>query len=316
MTSRTTPRSLSLTEQNKARARLVLLVLITAVLSPFAGARSALVWVLYLAFAALYSLWSMRLVRRFRRDRRLGYLLCATDTAVLLPLLVWTSSPFVRTGLILLCAGGFVFTYAADRVRGRADTRVRSASSPGEALLRQVDERIRLFQVRGERFALVMLRVLRLDEIKIYYGQEEADRTISALERRGLRLLGPDGQCFVLSGGRMAFVFSLTRDLTLAGAMTASERLSEGSQLREGPRAEELIYDVEGLAMKLARLVCERSVDGHRVACSVGWASCPADGVTAEDLLYVADTGARSTDVFRQVGTAPVAVAESRRAAG
>ena len=266
-------------------------------------------------------------MRAFGQDRRLGYLLCVSDLAVLLPLLVWTSSPLVQTALIILWAAGLAVSCVADQAQRRAAAQAsrpqvlspggqrgqaglgaaRGASGQAEALLRHLERRIRLFQASGERFALVMLRVLRLTEFQIYYGPEEVGRMLSALERRGLRVLAPDARCFSLAGGRIAFVFALGEAGSLARAPGT------------GPAARAphtSVYDVEGLAMTLARLVCERSVHGHRVACSVGWASCPADGITAEDLLYVAETGAKSTDVFRQVGSAPVAAARPRRAAG
>ena len=72
-------------------------------------------------------------------------------------------------------------------------------------------------------------------------------------------------------------------------------------------------YDVETVAMALGRRACEQSVDGHRLECVVGWASAPADGMNADDLMYAAESGALSTAAFRRVGGSPVAVAEPRR---
>ncbi len=37
--------------------------------------------------------------------------------------------------------------------------------------------------------------------------------------------------------------------------------------------------------MSLGRKACEHLVDGHRVECVVGWASAPADGLNADDLM-------------------------------
>ena len=85
-----------LTEQRKARARLPLLTLVALFCLPLAGIRSAPIWICYVAFVLLYSLWALRLSAQFPRDRRLGYLLCLTDFAVLLPLLVWSSSAAVQ----------------------------------------------------------------------------------------------------------------------------------------------------------------------------------------------------------------------------
>ena len=54
--------------------------------------------------------------------------------------------------------------------------------------------------------------------------------------------------------------------------------------------------------MSLGRKACEHLVDGHRVECVVGWASAPADGLNADDLMYVAEAGAQSTAAFRRAG--------------
>jgi hypothetical protein len=73
--------------------------------------------------------------------------------------------------------------------------------------------------------------------------------------------------------------------------------------------------DVEGLAMSLGRKACEHLVDGHRVECVVGWASAPSDGLNADDLMYVAEAGAQSTDAFRRVAGGQVKVPERARVA-
>jgi hypothetical protein len=89
-----------------------------------------------------------------------------------------------------------------------------------------------------------------------------------------------------------------------------------------GPRDSRLAdaidpYDTETIAMALGRRACEHSVDHHRLECVVGWASAPADGMTADDLMYAAESGALSTAAFRRVGNSAVAVPEvgRRRAA-
>jgi len=73
-------------------------------------------------------------------------------------------------------------------------------------------------------------------------------------------------------------------------------------------------YDVESVAMALARKVCEHLVDGRRVECVVGWASAPADGLSVEDLMYTAESGAQSSAAFRRVAGSRVPVPEKTRA--
>lgn len=305
MTGKRTATAQRITERRKARARLVLLTLLALVFPPLVGVRSAPVWVLYVGFAFLYSLWTLRLVRTFEGDRRLGYLLALTDAAVVLPLLVWTSSAFLQVLLFLLCATGAVFTYWADRRLRQAEAcahqgaRASFASAgaqPGEAtpearLERILRARLQVFGSTGMRFALVFLHIRRYEEILVYYGEEAAARVVGAVVRRGLRLLGPDAQSLVLPGGRVAFVFAL------------------------GPGSGDS-YDVEGLAMALARKACEHLVDRYRVECVVGWASAPADGLTPEDLVYTAESGVRSAEAFRRVAGAPALPGKTRAAAG
>ena len=76
-------------------------------------------------------------------------------------------------------------------------------------------------------------------------------------------------------------------------------------------------YDVESLAMALAKRTCEHTAGTARLECVVGWASAPADGTTADDLMYAAESGALSSAAFRRVGGARVVVPEpeKRRAA-
>jgi hypothetical protein len=51
------------------------------------------------------------------------------------------------------------------------------------------------------------------------------------------------------------------------------------------------------------------------VECVVGWASAPADGLNADDLMYVAEAGAQSTAAFRRVAGGQVTVPERARIA-
>jgi GGDEF domain-containing protein len=285
--------------------------------------RSASVWIVYVVFVVLYSLWTLRLSRSFSGDRRLGYLLCLTDIAILLPLLVWSSTAGLQIVLASVCAGGLAFTYYTDRSRisngGAEDdlpafrgpsarewrAKARRPEEPGaEALLgRAVRTRLQVFTATGARFGLVVLRVARFEEAASYYGEESAGRLLSAVSRRGLRLLGPDAQHFALKGGKVAFLFE-----TEPSAPQGHCRYERGFAWSDP-------YDVEGLAMTLGRKVCEHLVDGHRVECVVGWASAPADGLTADDLMYVAETGAQSTAAFRRVAGSSVPASERARAA-
>jgi GGDEF domain-containing protein len=306
------------TERQKARARLILLTLVGLVCPPLAGARSPAIWVLYLVLAVIYSLWALRLTRHFSGDRRLGYLLCLTDGAILLPLLAWNSTAAMRVLLVLLWAAGLLTTWVASRASARTTvrsvagrelsdprtTRQRGGLDTAEALLeRALRVRLRVLGSTKTRFALVLLRVLRFDEIATYYGTETAKRVLTSVGHRGLRLLGPDAQVFLLDGGRVAFVFAT--DAGATGADTA----------QEGPLGWIDPYDVESLAMSLARRACEHLVDGQKVECVVGWASAPADGVSAEDLMYAAESGAQSTAAFRRVAGSAVPVPEKSRAA-
>jgi hypothetical protein len=306
-----------LTEQRKARGRLVLLTLIALLCPPLAGIRSVSVWVCYVAFVVLYSLWALRLTAQFSHDRRLGYLLCLTDLAILLPLLVWSQNGAVQATLVLIWGGGFLVSYLGDRTERHAsgdalptatlgqrpETNSLDAGAAGGAPLeRAVRVRLGLFRATGARFALVVLRVLRFEENSSYYGEDSSQRIVSAVSRRALRLLGPDAQHFVLPGGRVAFLFQ-----------TDSRRIAASDDSGSFEWTEPL--DVEGLAMSLGRKTCEHLVDGHRVECVVGWASAPADGLNADDLMDVAEAGAQSTAAFRRVAGGKVSVPERARVA-
>jgi hypothetical protein len=315
MAAKRTAQGRPLTEQRKARARVVLLTLIALVFPPLAGIRSATIWVCYLAFVILYSLWAQRLATHFARDRRLGYLLCLTDMAILLPLLVWSTGHSVQAVLILVCVASLATTYLADRAEQHAARRTFSRPVMGEQqetfgvetasgtpLERAVRVRLALFQATGARFALVVLRVLRFEENTSYYGEESSQRVVSAVSRRGLRVLGQDAQRFVLPGGRIAFLFEV--DSRRADGQGDRPAYAWG----DSP-------DVESLAMLLGRKACEHLVDGHRVECVVGWASAPADGLSADDLMYVAEAGAQSTAAFRRVAGGQVSVPDRARVA-
>jgi hypothetical protein len=318
MTGQRTAKLPRVTEHHKARARVILLTLIGLICPPLAGVRSAPVWLVYLVFVILYSLWSLRLSRSFAGDRRLGYLLCLTDVAILLPLLVWSSSAAMQAVLVAVCASGLIFTYWTDGMGKRAaagDSRDAHSRMPGvgtdrhegegmEAPLeRALSVRLQVLDATETRFALVVLRVMHFEEMGSYYGEEIPERLLAAVRRRGMRLLGPDAQNFVLPGGRVAFVFA-------TGGLAASVGAT-------GKDTFEWIdpYDVESFAMALGHKACEHLVEGHRIECVVGWASAPADGVTAEDLLFAAESGAESAAAFRRVAGSRVNVPEKSRAA-
>jgi GGDEF domain-containing protein len=304
-----------LTEQRKARARLPLLTLAALLGLPLAGIRSTSVWICYVGFVILYSLWALRLCAHFSYDRRLGYLLCFTDFAIILPLLVWSSTAAVQVILVLICGAGLAFSLFGERAERRAERRALShvalgdrppstgtiEAGAGTPLERAVRMRLGVFRATGSRFALVVLRVLRFEEAASYYGEESSQRIIAAVSRRGLRLLGPDAQHFLLPGGRVAFLMETEP--------RRRESANGGSATEWDPA------DVEGLAMSLGRKACEHLVDGHRVECVIGWASAPADGLNADDLMYVAEAGAQSTDAFRRVAGGQVTVPERARVA-
>jgi hypothetical protein len=307
---------LRVTEHSKARARVILLATIALVCPPLAGVRSATVWIFYAAFLILYSLWSLRLTRNFSGDRRLGYLLSLTDAAVLLPLLVWASAASMQAVLAMVAVGGLAGTYRADRAKRRAalgeherqffrpNSAVHGSNGGGveTPLERALRVRLRVLDATQTRFALVVLRILRFEEMRAYHGEETAAHLEQAVVRRGLRLLGADAQHFVLPGGRVTFVFSTGADSTRA--TTSRDAVYEWIDP----------YDVESFAMTLGRRACEHLVDGHRIECVVGWASAPADGMSADDLMYAAESGAQSAAAFRRVAGSRVPVPEKTRA--
>jgi GGDEF domain-containing protein len=302
-----------LTEQRKARGRLPLLILVAAVFTPLAGIRSVPVWVCYSVFALLYALWALRLCAQFAHDRRLGYLLCLTDLAIVLPLLVWSSSAALQVVLVALCIAGLAVTYLGARADHKSERRPVAKGGAGKIEARSIDSgtgapleravhlRLAVFRATGSRFALVVLRVVRFQETSAYYGEESSLRILSAVSRRGLRILGPDAQHFVLPGGRVAFLFEVDSGRAPGAPRTTATDWADPT-------------DIESLAMSLGRKSCEHLVDGHRVECVVGWASAPSDGLNSDDLMYVAEAGAQSTAAFR-CAAGQVAVPERARVA-
>lgn len=303
-----------LTEQRKARGRLPLLVLLALVCTPLAGIRSIPIWISYVVLALLYSLWALRLSGNFGHDRRLGYLLCLTDLALFLPILVWSGSVAIQVVLVALCAAGLAMTRFGRKTERTGARRALTQGAPGDPgqsrivdtgsgapLERAVRLRLAVFRATGARFALVMLRVVRFEETASYYGEESSRRILGAVSRRGMRFLGPDAQHFVLPGGRVAFLFEIDAD-------RPHRQPSSAAGDRPDPT------DIESLAMALGRRACEHLVDGHRVECVVGWATAPAGGLNADDLMDVAEAGAQSTAAFRRAAE-QVAVPERARVA-
>jgi hypothetical protein len=207
----------------------------------------------------------------------------------------------------LICVCGLIFTLAVDSRRQSEDAQSgvtatirvrRSPTGPAKVIDLPSDResavraRLRVFGAEGARFGLVILRVLRYEEVASYYGEEISTHIMAAIGRRGIRLLGQDAQRFPLPGGRVAFLFD-----NETAAATRDEDLGWTDP-----------HDVEGLAMSLGRKVCEHLIEGHRVECVVGWASAPVDGLTASDLLSAAEAGAHSTAAFRRVSGSRVSV--------
>jgi hypothetical protein len=307
------------TERQKAWARVALLTVVGLVCPPLAAARSGFVWGIYLVLVVLYSLWAVRITSAASRDKKLGYLLCLTDGAILVPILVWSSGVAMRAVLIFLWVVGAATTWrstvAAQHSSHKNPTQQRPTDTPRRSLAgdrikatgqeapleRSIRARLRALQVERTRFAIVVLRVVGYDGLVARQGLESAKELLRDVGRRGLRLLGPDAQLFVLPGGRMAFVFATD---------SSHERVRA-----PGPRQEAKIdpYDVETLAMALARKACDQALGPHALECVVGWASAPADGTSADDLMYAAESGALSSAAFRRVGGSPVTVSEPER---
>jgi hypothetical protein len=319
MKALTTADKAHVTERQKAWARLALLTVVGLVCPPLAAARSGFVWGIYLVLAVLYSLWAVRISRAASRDRQLGYLLCATDALVLVPILVWSIGAPMRVVLVFLWVVGAATTWRSavaarqpsprkTESRHSATSRRRSPGGDRSRSIRQdapleraIRARLRDLQVERTRFAIVLLRVAGHDVLVNDRGKEATRELLREVGRRGLCLLGPDAQLFLLPGGRMAFVFATD---------STPERVRYSGQ-----RADARIdpYDVESLAMALAREACDQALDRHSLECVVGWASAPADGTTADDLMYAAESGALSSAAFRRVGGPRLTVPEPER---
>lgn len=312
MTGQTTALSAIRTERFKSRVRLPLLITLALVGPSLAGSHSSALKVFYVLVALTYSLWALRLTQVYATDTRLGYLLTVTDCAVLLPLAAWSSNGGLTVTISLACLAGAGATLAGNvrqtqviEHRAAVERRVASPHVPNnvtrierwdpqaglEAALRI---RLQVHNETGARFGLVILRVLHYDDIRACNGDDAAQRTLAAIGRRGIRLLGQDAQRFPLSGGRVAFLFS-TEEMDAPGTN------DEGRLRWNGP------YDIEGLAMSVGRKVCEHLIDGRRAECVVGWAAAPANGLIASDLLQAAEAGAHSTAAFRRVNGTLVA---------
>jgi GGDEF domain-containing protein len=217
--------------------------------------------------------------------------------------------------LVALCVAGLAVTHLGGQAERRSERRPanrgaadkiesRSIDSGTGALLeRAVRLRLAVFRATGSRFALVVLRVVRFQETSAYYGEESSLRILSAVSRRGMRLLGPDAQHFALPGGRVAFLFEIESGRAPGAQRTTATDWADPT-------------DIESLAMTLGRKSCEHLVDGHRVECVVGWASAPSDGLNADDLMYVAEAGAQSTAAFRRAAGQVVVPERARVAAG
>ncbi len=212
------------TEHQKARVRLPLLTFLALLGPPLTGVRSASVWVFYVVFVVLYSLWSLRLSRHFSGDRRLGYLLVPhrhrhPPAAAGVELRggdaghprSWYALPGWRSPTGPIGHGRRPLPgLQPDRVRG--ERRSASARSDRSRTRRPAwSGRCACACGSSPPPGLVSgwwcCASLRFEETASYYGEEASERVLSAVSRRGLRLLGPDAQHFPLPGGRVAFLF-------------------------------------------------------------------------------------------------------------
>ena len=313
MKARITAKGVHVTERQKAWARLALLTTVGLVCPPLAAARSGVVWGVYLLLVVLYSLVTLRLTKVAAQERNLGYLLCASDAAVLVPIMMWSLDAAMPTLLGLLWLLGLVASWRAARAREgsqshsrieRGSSRV-SAYADGAPLERALRVRLRALTTEGTRFALVLLKLEGHSDILAESGREATKEFMREAGRRGLALLGPDAQLFPLPHARLAFLF-------------ASESVRGHSRSSDPKRPERVDpYDTESLAMELAKRVCEQTIGGRGLECVAGWATAPADGTSADDLMYAAESGALSTAAFRRVSgpRVPVTELEKKRAA-
>jgi hypothetical protein len=315
MKAQQTARRPHVTERQKAWARVALLTTVGLVCPPLAAARSGVVWGMYLVLVVLYSLWTLRITRASDRAGNLGYLLCAADFAALVPILAWSLSPAMPIVLSLLWLLGGVVSWRAARFSRAAGARSVAeqegarldGSAEGAPLERALRVRLGVWQKEGTRFALVLLRLAGYDKMIAESGKTATKDFLRDAGRRGLRRLGPDAQLFPLPGGRMAFIFAVDSH---RGHVVASED-SRASRLDT--------RDTESVALALASEVCDQTLDGRALECVAGWATAPADGASADDLMYAAESGAQSSAAFRRVNGPRISVAEpekKRAAAG
>ncbi|HSR33792.1 MAG TPA: hypothetical protein VLY63_24765, partial [Anaerolineae bacterium] len=297
MKAKNTANLVHVTERQKAWARLALLTVVGLVCPPLAAARSGVVWGIYLLVVVAYSLWTVRITRLAVQERNLGYLLCVADAMVLVPIMVWSLEPAMPTVLGLLWLMGVVTSVRAARsargtrsvARARREEPGLESSAAGAPLERALRVRLRALSTDGTRFALVLLKLEGHTDMIAQSGKDATKDFLREAGRRGLDLLGPDAQLFPLPGGRLAFLF-------------ASESV-RGHSRSSDPRRPDRVdpYDTESLAMALAVTVCEKALGGRRLECVAGWATAPADGTNADDLMYAAESGALSTAAFRRV---------------
>ncbi len=305
MKAQETAQKAHVTERQKAWARLALLTVVGLTCPPLAAAKSVVVWGIYLLVVVLYSVWTVHITRTSAYDRQLGYLLCVTDALMLIPIMMWSLGSAMRVVLVVPWLAGVAASVRAAQAQAHKTQKKDSnhesrwkANGSEAPLERALRVRLRVLAEERTRFGVVLLRIMGHDRMVTQYGKEAAKDVLKDVGRRGLRLLGPDAQLFFLTGGRMAFVFS-----------TDSAR--EYSKYAGGCRANHIDpYDVESLAMALASRACEQEMTGRPLECVVGWASAPVDGVTADDLMYAAESGVLSSAAFRRVGGARVPVPE------
>jgi GGDEF domain-containing protein len=287
-----TARLLPRNERQKARARLILFGAISLI-GPLLFGSSIVRWLFYFMFVLLYSLWALRLTAVFA-DSRLGYLLCLTDIAVMLPFLVWSSNLAIRLVIVAICFVGIALSIAAQRTARERQPRVFGLPAPvaaaapttGPNLPMAVRSRMRFYTTAGERFGLLRLDVVRFQESADYFGPETADRLLDVVVRRALRQLGPDAEQYQIQPGSVAFL--------LAG----------------NPR------EVEEAALVVARKVSEHLIEGRRIECLIGHASAPGDGIDADELLRSSASNSFSTASFRRVMASSAAGNRARAAAG
>jgi hypothetical protein len=318
MKAQTTAGKVHVTERQKAWARLALLTVVGLVCPPLAAAGSGLVWGIYLLLVVLYSLWTVRITRVTSREKQIGYLLCVTDALVLVPLFVWSVGVGMDVVLVLLWLAGATASQRAaiglrqdarSKIPSRPTTSSRSRSRPNPSqiageeapLERALRVRLKVLEVERTRFGVVLLRIAGHEAMIVDHGKEATREFLQDVGRRGLRLLGPDAQLFQLPGGRMAYVFATDPVCDYSGRPL------------QIPASQLDAHDVESLAMDLARTTCQRTLGGHGLECVVGWASAPADGTTADDLMYAAESGALSSAAFRRVGGSRIAVPEPEK---